>query len=179
MRRRLFVLALTLLVGVALAVPASAKTGDVTKLKETYSIPEDLAEVEDPGELNHGCSGGLYTLVDGTFKKKTTTIFHPSEQAWNEGADGATMTLIGTYGFRGLWDVDGDPGARFELRANNPRFEFTFDIDGSFWMHWQWKGRFIDSETGAVAEWWDFDVTGNDDGVSGVSDGTCAQLSDW
>lgn len=174
--KRALAIALTLLMGVLLAAPASAKQGDEMKFQQTYSIPDDVGEVEDLGELNHGCSGGLYTLVDGTFKKKVATTFLPSEEAWNEGAEGATMTVAGLNRYSGLWDVDADQDARFELRDNNIHYEFTFGAEDpeepeSGNVHW--RGMFIDSDTGEIAEWWNFHVTFDDSGETGVAEGTC------
>lgn len=177
MIRRAVAIAFVLAVGAVFAAPASATKGDTVKFQETYAIPDDLADVEDLGELNHGCFGGLYTLVDGTFKKKVTTTFFPTEEAWNQEEPGATMTVIGKNSYNGLWDVDVDSAARFELQDNNINYEFRFGIanpdepeSGSF----SWKGSFVERSTGEVAEWWNFNVTFDATGETGTTDGTCS-----
>jgi hypothetical protein len=157
----------------AVAAPISAKQGDVVKFKETYSIPEDLADVGDLGQLNIACSGGHYTLVDGMFKQKVTTIFYPSEAAWLAGEAGATMTWSGMNTYTGLWNVDTDPEARFKLRDNNPHFEFTFGTDGSETTLGRWSGRFIDTDSGTVVDWWEWNGSVVDGVLIGTWDGTC------
>lgn len=172
--RRVLVLCLVVLVVGGIAAPTLASQGVVEKIKETYSIPEDLAEIEDPGELNHGCSGGEYTLVDGVFKKSVTTVYSPSAEAWLAGDSGATMTVSGKLKHTGLWNVDTQPEARFDLRGNNLRYEAVFGTDGSETVHFEWSGRFVDAASGVAVEWWEIDATFVDGVLSGTWDGTCS-----
>ena len=170
--RRTSILGLVLLLVVIIAVPASAKQGDVTKTNETYSIPQDLGLIDDLGELNHGC-GGLYTLVDGTFKKKATTTYFPSEEAWLAGETGATMTNSGTNKYVGLWDNDEQLGALFNLDDDNIRYTFASGTDGSEWGSLKWSGSFTNVVTGEVTAWWNFDVSWENGVEVGIVEGTC------
>ncbi len=176
MTRYAVAIAFMLMVGAVFAAPASATTGDTVKFQQRYSIPDDLAEVEDLGELNIPCSGGNYTLVDGTFKKKVTATFVPNEEAWNQGEAGATMTVVGRNTYNGLWDVD-NTDARYELRDSTLRYEFTVganpdDEPESF--RFRWAGRFVERDTGDIVEWFNFDVTFDDAGEAAIIEGTCS-----
>lgn len=171
--RRLSILSLILLVVVTIAVPASAKPGDVTRTNVRYSIPEDLDLIDDLGELNHGCSGGLYTLVDGTFHKKVTTTYYPSEEAWNQGDPDSSMMIGAKLVYNGLWDVDSDPEARFELRDNNIRYDFTAGPGDLLVFIISWDGRFVDTETGEVVEWWSGSFVTIGDEITETFEGTC------
>lgn len=173
--KRLPVLVLVLLVVGGIAAPTSAKKVDEVKFNAVYSVPKDLGAIEDLGELNIGCAGGEYTLVDGKFKKTTTTVFYPSEEAWEAGETGATVTVSGVNRYKGLWDVSADLEARFDLESDDLRYEFTFGTDGSESAHFERSGQFIDPDSGAVVEWWDINWTAVDDFevLGSYWEGTC------
>jgi hypothetical protein len=163
----------------AFAAPATAESGDKVKTREVFSIPEDLALIEDPGELNHGCSVGLYTLVDGTMTKKVTSIYSPSLDAWEQQLPGATLTQRAEGFLRGVFDNDATENL-YGLKQNGKiRVSFTFDTSGGFFAHWEWTGEFFDLATGEVSDWWVFDVYTDGITATGISDGTCGGLEIW
>jgi hypothetical protein len=171
--RKLIVVGFVLMLIVAASTPVAARAGDTVRIKETYNVPEETPA--DPGELTHECDGGTYTLIEGTYRLNGWITYQPSLAAWEAGELGASMTVDGKATFKGVWEND---GRLYRLKSKGPLRGTVFeDTNGGYVMSFDWTGKFIDLETGEVADWWTWDWSSDLQSETGVRDGTCGSLS--
>jgi len=175
MKKLLLLFSVVLLVAFA-AAPLAAADGEKIKQKDVFHVPAEVPD--DLGELNHGCAGGLYTLIEGTYVRKITTVYSPSQEAWDAGDPNATLSITGTGSYKGVWD-NSENDRMYELRAHGPiRYSYTEDTAGNFIFGFDWTGSYVDIETGEVADWWDWDWYSDEVTAWGVRDGTCGSLGE-
>ena len=105
MRRFLGVVGLAVSMVLAAAVPAGAEM--IVDKGGVFVIPDDLAQVPDPGMLDANCSLGTYVMVEGTLEYKSRYTDDESRYAMKADWIDSTWILEGTGELYGLTERSG------------------------------------------------------------------------
>lgn len=176
---------------------ASADDTERSRDKTTYEVVDGVSTPDIfEGDLNASeCynedgSQREYRFWDGTLKVKQTTIYSPSQAAFDEGVAGATMSVTATSAYKGLWDRNGVEQAIYEARGRDRVLEVSamgvVNVDGSVTESVRFVAsfEFLDTTTGmSTGDYYNVDgvfttinfPNGDVDflGFEGTNDGTC------